>query len=1468
MRGLFLILVFIISTYNLHGQYNCIFQHYSTRDGLSHGQVRTMLKDSKGFMWFGTFDGIDKFDGFRFTTYKTRPGDNASLSSNRIDRLMEDKWGFLWIQTYDSKVYRFDKRSETFESVLLDSSCNEIKVDRIFKSSIGDFWLYSGIHGLFRLITDPNDFHLKIIKYNVFKNNPNENRDIKLVFINEDAQHQIWFGSEKDLVCLKLNKADNQYQINNNASEAISLTKRYHLSSIAEQSNKMWIGTVEGVLLSIDLNTLKSDSIVFKNSSAINILKSRFEPNLYIGTNGNGIFLYNTEQHAIEGHITNPLLQNIQYIFIDSHHLLWIETDKEGIIKTNSVFGNLRHFSQKTDADPSLQVRTTSSFFEDKNHVLWIALKEGGFGYYNRATDNFDYFYNEPGNPDSKMSNYVNSFYMDSTNVIWLCTYFRGLEKITILQGGFQFMKLNPSSSNRISNEVRSVFEDSRGILWIGTKDGQVHLLDKNNHILKEYADEIDHGMVYSICEDHTGNIWLGTKGNGLFKAQRTSKSLTDYTFTQYRHHPNDSRSLSSDMIYSVLEDSNERIWVGTFGEGLNLLVSENGHTYFKNSQNSFKNYPENIGSRIRYLQQDSRGNIWIASTEGLILFNPDENTPDNLTFHHYSKIPGDPSSLGNNDILYIFKDAVDTLWLGTLGGGLHKMISYPEEDLPPKFKIYTKTDGLPSDVILSIEEDNQHNLWLATENGISGFNIQRQVFRHYDEYNGIEKSTFSEATSCQRTSGEIYFGSLDGVYYFDPNRVGERTIQGNMVLTNLRLFNQDVYPGGKNSPLKEAISETSSIHLKYNQNMFSIEYVALDYEAQDKIEYAFELEGFDPEESGWHFVKNQRIATYTNIPPGKYTFKVKYVNHDSEFNETDASLKITILPPPWKTGWAYAGYILLLLIILEITRRIIFTMIRLRNKVVIEKEMTDLKLRFFTNISHELRTPLTLILGPVDELTHTEKLTERGKEHIQLIEHNAKRMLKLINQLLDFRKIQNKKMVLKLTHVDIVILIKEICANFKDIAEEKQIEFIVNSNIESLSVWIDEEKMDIVIFNLLSNAFKFTPSSRQIELNIIYQKHQNFVVIEVKDQGIGIPKEKASMVFNRFADIHDSTHYRDVGTGIGLSLSKELIELHNGTIGFESTEGVGTTFRIELKLGKDHFNEEWVEFIEDAQPCRKKIEEPEKLDFSYENHISINGSSSEHEKPVVLIVEDNADVRKFISGLISDLYITEEATDGVEGFEKAIQLTPDIIISDVMMPRMDGIELISKLKNDFATSHIPVILLTAKSSVESKVEGLKYGADAYITKPFNSLLLKAQIQNLLDQRILLIEKFINRLKLLDIQEEKGAVITDRDSDFLETIVQIVENNISNSEFKIENIAKSVGLGRTSFFKKLKGLTGMSPIDFVSEFRLRKALKLLESGKYNISEVSYMTGFNDPGYFSKRFKERFKKAPSSYIRQN
>jgi signal transduction histidine kinase/ligand-binding sensor domain-containing protein/DNA-binding response OmpR family regulator len=1448
------ILLIFNHTWTLFGQFNCLFKHYSTTDGLSHGSITTSIIDKDGFIWFGTIDGINRFDGMNFVNYKSRPGDTVSLSSNRVEEMIEDKWGFIWIRTYDSKIYRFDKNNEKFTPIVADQP-----IKQIFKASSGDVWLSTQNNGFFRIVTNQQNFNIQKSHYQYglhgsIKPEP---------FIFEDNEGRIWLNTPEGIKCFNVSTKPDIPQIifSQNGKKDIA---DLHLNCFQIEGNFIYFGTEEGIMLKMNGSSFEYKLIDFGNKSQIRNINSKPGIGVFIGTIGNGIFAYDPNLDKVIKHNKDGLLKNIYSIYIDSRGLIWLETEEKGVVKVNPDFSGLKHFTQVCDVSPTLSTRLICSFFEDENHVLWIAMKESGFGYYNPVNDSFEYFYNKPGDQNRKMSNYVVSFLKDSSGVMWLSTYYKGLEKIIFLENKFRFTQLVQGSVNRISNEVRSIFQDKKNRLWVGTKEGMLYILDKNYNIQKKIGTEIQNGLVYSITDDQEGNIWLATKGKGLYRLKEGPRD-GNFKYTAFHHDANDKNSLSNDYVYSVICDKRGRIWAGTFGGGLNLLTKrEDGNYNLKNRNNSFKNYPIDQALKIRQVFEDSKGNFWLATTDGLIFFNPGQSADLNkLTFRHFVKIPGDANSLGNNDVLCIFQDASDSLWFGTMGGGLHRLIKPISPKGNPCFKIYSKSDGLPSDVILGIISDKHQVLWLSTENGISCFKRSIGAFRNYDEYEGLNATYFSEGAMIKKADGEILCGTFDGLYSFYPAKFSDISKKLKLVFTGFTIFSNSNDNSGNSRKTRTSVKIDQSIELKHFQNMFVIDYAGLDFKTPNKLQYAYMLEGLD---KNWNYVNNSHSATYTNIPPGEYRFLVKLVNPELQNNSRPISLDIHIEAPPWRSSWAIMVYIVLFLFIFEIIRRTVMTMMKLRNNIVVERELTNLKLRFFTNISHELRTPLTLILGPISDIAERENLSERGKEHLQILEKNAKRMLRLINQILDFRKIQNKKMKLHISRVDIVSFVRDITANFKDIARQKNINFIINLPSNEIFLWIDTEKIDIVIFNLLSNAFKFTPSGKTITLEIPTKDIDKSIVIQVKDEGIGIPQEKASDIFTRFADIHRHSNIKDTGSGIGLSLSKELIDLHKGTISFKSLENSGTTFSIELKTGKEHFDKNMVAYLEGIS-TQAESQLTDIITVTGQEVHKKNKKLEGNQLPHVLFVEDDNDLRAFLRNQFMGIFKVTEAENGIKGFQMAEKILPDIIITDLIMPEMDGIEMTDKLRNNFTTSHIPIIMLTSKSSIESRLEGLKYGADDYIIKPFESPYLIARMQNLLGLRKTLYLKFTGQVRIIDIPTTSIAV-TDKDEDFLKSVSLIIEENLENSMFQIESIAKETGLSRTNFFKKLKSLTGIAPIEFVNEIRLTKASALIESRSFTISEVAYKVGFNDAGYFTKCFKEKFGCTPSNYLKSN
>lgn len=855
---------------------------------------------------------------------------------------------------------------------------------------------------------------------------------------------------------------------------------------------------------------------------------------------------------------------------------------------------------------------------------------------------------------------------------------------------------------------------------------------------------------------------------------------------------------------------------------------------------------------------------------------NGDFKNPEDAVFHHYQRIQDDMYSLSNNDVHWILSTGKKELYLATFGGGLNKLQSIGE-DGSAVFKSYCVEDGLPSDILLSIREDNKGNLWMSTENGISKFIPEEERFENYADKHLSSRLRFSEAASLYTSWGNLMYGTSEGIFLFKPDSLRKSTYVPPLVFSKLLISNEDVTPG-ENSVLQRSLDDTRRLKLSHKENIFTIQFAALDYTDPSEIQYAYILEGF---EKSWNYVGKQRMATYTNLPKGDYVFKVRSTNAEGVWTENTRLLDIEVLPSFWETPFAYFLYVLFVLLIIVTAVYILFTIYRLKHEVSVEQQMTNMKLRFFTDISHELRTPLTLISGPVEYVLSNKRLPADVREQLQVVERNTNRMLHLINQILDFRKIQNRKMKMQVQRVDVVAFTRKVMENFDSVAEEHRIDFLFETEKPGLYLWIDADKYEKIIFNLLSNAFKYTPNGKMIKVFI--HEDKDTVSIGVQDQGIGIAENKKKSIFVRFENMVDRNLFNP-STGIGLSLVKELVEMHKALISVDSKLGEGSCFKIDFQKGKEHYDDS-VEFMQDdATVClevqRQQTEETVSPQSETEREAQENEDMAT-SKGLMLLVEDNAELRIFLRSIFSPEYRIVEAADGMEGCDKALKLLPDIIISDVMMPEKDGIAMTRELRADMTTSHIPIVLLTAKSSIESKLEGLEYGADDYITKPFSATYLKARVKNLLVQRqklqMLYRQDLMSAGMAIPVSDEqtekcltdnpesdKSPVMSPNDRKFMDRLVEFMEKNMDNGELIVDDFVHELAVSRSVFFKKLKTLTGLAPIEFIKEMRINRAVQLIETGEYSMTQISYMVGINDPRYFSKCFKQKMGMTPTEY----
>lgn len=1405
------------------------FGHFSYEQGYSPSSVFAILQDSRGFLWFGTTDGLMRYDGYNFKIFKHNPFDTHSISHNVVISIYEDKSGMLWIGTEGGGLNRYDRESNEFTVYIHDendpNSISNNTIVSVLEDRSGNFWLGTNGGGLNKLTrTDNEEFPGTFIH---FMNNPEENTSLSSNFvfsIFEDKFGVLWIGTENGLNEL----------IPSNIKKTAPVFIR-HRNNPADPA-------------SLSHNTITS---IYEDKAGV----------LWIGTHGGGV------NKLVSGDQAEPRRSFVHY-FHDPN-------------------------------DPtSLSSNEVRSISEDNSGNLWIGTLGGGLNKFDRVNEEFTRYTYDPDDPESLKGNWVYSIYKDNSGIIWIGTMPGGINKLDPMKNQFKHYQNNlviPESLG--SDRVFSICEDNSGNLWIGTYGGGIYKIPPTEngnsstsiiHYTHNPNDpnSLSNNSVFSICEDNSKNLWFGTFGGGLDKIVWSDVKKSHPKFIHYQHNPGDSNSLSSDEIRSIYEDDSGNLWIGTEGGGLNKLMQEKGEysppriiQYIHNPHD-----PTSISNNIIFsIHEDRKGILWIGTSGGLNKFIPPDTENSLTTFKHYTHDSNNPESLSNNEVTAIYEDQSGNLWIGTASGGLNKFDRKSE-----KFFRFTEEDGLPNNGISGILEDRNGNLWLSTRKGLSKFNPETGVIRNYIKKDGLQNNEFQQGAGFKSKRGEMFFGGANGLDRFYPDRIKENNHIPPVVITDFQLLNNSVPVGLDTSSnrtiLKKSITETTEIELSYDDYIISFEFAALDFHTPEKNKYAYTLEGF---EKRWNYTDaNRRYATYTNLDPGEYFFRVKGSNNDGFWNEAGASIKIVIPPPWWATWWAYFCYIVLAISTLYGLRRYELNRINWRNQFILEeiklKERTEIdrmKSRFFANISHEFRTPLTLILGPIEKIKPNITAEEIQKQ-TNLVKRNAYRLLNLVNQLLDLSKLEAGKLRLKAAEENMVPFLKGIVMSFESIAEQKDISLKVKTTNDDIQLYFDRDKMSKILTNLLSNAFKFTPSGGEITVSI-NQTEQNSVEIKIRDTGIGISADELPKLFDRFYQVDSSFTKEHQGTGIGLALTKELVEFHHGSIRVESQErdsgliGTGwTEFTIELPRGREHLKDDEILEKQTVAESFTSAEEKDFIQIEYpipaEKELSqVEGARTaedselvkigEEEKIMILVVEDNPDVKEYIKDSLGDDFQIEIASNGQQGVLKAEKLIPDLIISDIMMPKMDGNELTRILKNDEKTSHIPIVLLTAKSEQESRLEGLETGADDYLTKPFDIKELQIRIKNLINIRKKLQEKY-GRGEYIPITD--GKKLSNLEERFMDKITEIIENHLSEEEFSIEQFAKEVFMSRMQLHRKLKALTGKPASLYVRSFRLLRAKKMLEEKLGNISEIAYSVGFSSPAYFSKCFRDEFGIPPS------
>lgn len=1400
------LIVFLFIAFQVFGQEfpnilkakQALFHHINPEDGLNENSIQTILQDSIGFMWFGTPNGLYRYDGYSFKVFRNDFNNPFSLSENSITVLHEDSDNNLWIGT-EKELNVYNKLSEKFHEVTetkKNEKVRDLKIHSIVEDIYGTVWVGSQ-KGLYKVLKS-NSLLYSLEKIDATIGSVN--------VLQKLVDGSILIGTTKGLK--KLILKDEKYEIldirdsktksRNNNSSIISIHK--------DRNGKIWIANPHG-LFTIDLNLpTGTDAFIFKKVELLNTylfiesITSDFEENLWLGTRNNGVISYNPETGKINQFVNNKRSPNS--------------------LTSNSIL----------------------DLYIDNSGVLWIATSRGGLNKLDLLKKNFIHFRNNPDDPNSLAGNIINDFFETKNGEVFIATFDNGLNKL--------------------------YFENDK------VKFKNIHL---NNALSKE--------KIWSFCKDNYNNIWVSTANDGLYRLKLDAKNniikKSHYTVA------NTNNNLPSNNISTLYTDRNGDIWMGAFIGGVGLLkFTPNNedklptiHTF-----NSSLNEPNKItDNRVVSIFEDSKNNLWVGTRNGLNkIIRDKQNNPIKIT--QLTSIKNNPKSLSNNNVFSIIEDSHGTIWIATFGGGICKMIQEINED---KENIYFETlnenNGLINNAVYGILEDGENNLWISTNNGISQFNTETKSFKNFNISDGLQGRNFRKFAYHKGASGLLYFGGIKGFNTFLPKDITLNKLLPKTAITDLKISNKSVGIDEKilnEIILKKSILFTNKIDLKYKSNSFTFEFSSLHYSSPENNKFAHKLEGFDED---WIITDaSRRFATYSNLNHGLYTFKVKSSNKDGIWNDISSNIQLDISPPIWKTWWMYLVYLLIFLTILVTYRRYIVEKERFKAELNIQKfekqkikEVNKLKLEFFTNVSHEFKTPLTLILGPLEKLIGSKKTVGPIKDVLLLMQRNANQLYKLIQQILEFRKIENNEIELSLKEMNIVQFCKEMTESFESLAKTRKLKIEFKSKETEIIGNFDRDKLEKIINNLMSNALKFTPKKGEISFNISVKKVsgqnssdtiQNFVQLVIKDNGQGIPDDKLPYIFKRFYQV-DSSKGDQMESGVGLALTKALVDLHQGEIFAKSIENEGAKFIVRIPLGLKVMDKNWPED-----------------DYSSNNELFIESDLDEIEaeekgeiknKPLILVVEDNSDMRTFICDLLNTKFRVLEASDGEEGEKLAIENIPDLIISDVMMPKMNGKQLCKKLKSNEITSHIPIILLTAKSSIESKILGIKLGADAYIPKPFNIEFLLARIINLLELRASLRQKYLlieNESNSIDgnttDQENVKSKINIFDQKFIDKVEAVIEKNLMNEEFGVNDLGDELGYSRMQLYRKLKFVTNFSANEFIRSYRLKKSASLLLESDMNITEILYEVGFSNRSYYAKCFKLKYGKSPREYKEQH
>jgi len=1320
-----------------------IFNKLTTNNGLSHNTVYTITQDRKGFMWFGTREGLNRYDGNTIVTFYADPGDSTKLASNNITALEVGSNGLLYIGTPQG-LYIYSDSQGVFKRIHYKKA-HAGYIRKILKATDGTLFICSSL-GLFTL--------------------------------------------------------------KNGQSELSQLVNNIHVIDLVEfKRGVFWISTLQKILMINEHGEVLREYTDLRNTSNESV----------------------------------SLDNNIFCLFKDSFGEIWLGSKKNGLFKYDLEKDSFRPITTQHRFNP-LEVNAIRILSEDAQKRLWIGTESGLF-VYDRAKELFQYYTQSFDQSAATLSDKaIYAIYKSKEGIMWIGTYFGGVNIVKPREKGFKSLTADGGHKQLNGKAISDIIQDKRGKLWIATEDGGVNIWDRKSGSLSYLKNEpgknsLSVNNVHALLEDEHDVFWIGTFLGGLNKYDLKNKTTVVYKKSQ-----EDKSAFTDNMVYAIHKDRNGELWIGT----------QAGLSKFNHKTGIYEPFRPEIfqGKFIYEIYEERSGGLWICVINSDSLYHYDPVTAQLEKFKNH-----DPFFFSNQGFITALEDSKGQMWFGTVNRGLIRF-----DRSSKAFTNYTVKQGLPNNYVYGILEDSHDNLWMSTNKGLSRFNLKEQRFTNYDISHGLPNNQFNFRSALKDDRGWMYFGTINGLCYFHPDSLMENNTGPAIYLSDFKLFNKSVSvaPG---AILEKAIDATEAITLEYADNVITLEFGAINYYSSGNNKYAYYLEGF---EQAWNFVDGKNNATYTNLSPGEYTFKVKAANNDGFWSDNIKQLKITVLPPFWSSKWAVVLYAILTIGLFVLYR----TFLNYRNKekmaVQLERiekekisEISQHKLNFFTYISHEFKTPLTLIMASIDKFLQDKSLNEDQSSGYLSIKRSAKRLHFLIEQLMEFRRVETDHAHINYAKGDIILFLRDTFMAFSPLFNNRKIDYYFNADTTAFTTFFDSDKLEKIITNLLSNAAKYTKEAGVIEMeaSIVMgdEGQPDCIEIMVNDTGLGMDPNELKNVFSAF---YQTEHGKKTGsgTGIGLALVKGLVDFLDGTIKIESIPQAGTQVTVTLPLPKNVNNGRVLVLdgnrsidIEHVLPLghRSLEADPE------------NNASQEYQ---LMIVEDSEELINFLSEHLGKNHRIIKAGNGAIALDKIRKSAPDIIISDIMMPEMDGIELCHAVKSDINISHIPVILLTAKTTAENRLEGLDVGADAYIAKPFSLKELELTIKNLISTRDKLRSHFLKFGSVKDME----VSFTNRDQDFLLKLTQIVERHLDNAEFNITVFSQEACVSRSLLHLKLKKLVNLSASEFIRHIRLQKAAELLKVTDYPISEIAYKVGYSDSNYFSRSFKEKYQVNPTEY----